>query len=66
MTPHMPAAGPICGCCWRHPVYGDRDVWVVQRPFPRFYAAVRPSEAAARKACEDAVQAVFNQIARAL
>jgi len=50
---------------WRHPVYGNRDVWVSQRPFPRFYAAVRPDEAAARRGVERAVEAVFSQIARA-
>src|SRR5215216_416477 len=27
---------------WRHPVFGDRQVWVQQPPFPRFYQAVPP------------------------
>lgn len=50
---------------WRHPVRGDRDVWVRQRPFPQFYQAVAPDEARARRAVERAVQDVFRQIARA-
>lgn len=50
---------------WRHPVHGDRDVWVQQRPFPRFYRAVRPNEAAARREVERAVETVFRQIVRA-
>jgi hypothetical protein len=50
---------------WRHPVYGDRETWVSQQPFPRFYQAVQPDEAAARRACEEAVETVLQQIARA-
>lgn len=49
---------------WRHPVYGRRSTWTTQRPFPRFYAAVRPDEQRARRACEEAVDAVFDKIAR--
>jgi hypothetical protein len=50
---------------WRHPVHGDRETWVVQEPFPRFFAAVQPDEAAARRAATDAVDKVLNKIARA-
>lgn len=50
---------------WRHPVYGDQDTWVAQQPFPRFYRAVRPNEASARRDVERAVETVFNQIVRA-
>lgn len=51
---------------WRHPVYGDRDVWVSQRPFPRFYDAIgEGNELAARRACNEAVDKVFNAIGRA-
>ena len=50
---------------WRHPVYGDTDTWVVQQPFPRFYDAVQPNEAAARRQVIEAVDKVFDQIARA-
>lgn len=50
---------------WRHPVYGNRDVWVNQRPFPRFYAAVQPDEATARRHVNAAVDKVFDAIERA-
>jgi hypothetical protein len=50
---------------WRHPVFGDRDTWAVQRPFPRFYAAVKPDERAARQDVERAVGEVFQRIVRA-
>jgi len=50
---------------WRHPVFGDREVWVQQPPFPRFYQAVQPDEAAAVQAVERAVLRVMNQIVRA-
>jgi hypothetical protein len=50
---------------WRHPVFGDREVWVTQQSFPRFYDAVQPDEARARQACVEAVETVLNQIARA-
>jgi hypothetical protein len=50
---------------WRHPVFGDREVWVDQRPFPRFYEAVQPDEARARREVIKAVDQVFDKIARA-
>jgi|SRR5215216_3460646 len=50
---------------WRHPVYGNRNTWVQQQPFPRFYDAVQPDEAAAAQAIERAVLRVMNQIVRA-
>lgn len=50
---------------WRHPVHGDTGTWVTQDPFPRFYRAVQPDEAAARRACERAVGRVLDKIARA-
>jgi hypothetical protein len=34
---------------WRHPVFGDRDTWVDQRPHPLFYRTLRPTEHAARQ-----------------
>jgi hypothetical protein len=53
---------------WRHPVYGNRDVWVTQQPFPRFYKTVAGpgDEQRARRACEEAVEAVFKKIVRAV
>jgi len=50
---------------WRHPVFGDRETWVTQKPFPRFYEAVQPDEAQARRKCVAAVDKVFDQIERA-
>jgi hypothetical protein len=51
---------------WRHPVYGNRDAWVTQQPFPRFYDAVAGGdEVAARRAVNQAVDKVFDQIERA-
>jgi hypothetical protein len=50
---------------WRHPVYGDRETWVPQQPFPRFYDAVQPDEAAAQRAVQLAVYRVLDKIVRA-
>jgi hypothetical protein len=50
---------------WRHPVFGDTETWVQQRAFPRFYRTVQPDESRARQACIDAVDTVFDKIARA-
>jgi hypothetical protein len=51
---------------WRHPVYGDRDTWVSQQPFPRFYQAIGDGDdLAARRAVNQAVDKVFDQIERA-
>lgn len=47
---------------WRHPVFGNRQVWVAQRPFPRFYDAVKPDELAARRKAVAAVDKVFDEI----
>jgi hypothetical protein len=51
---------------WRHPVGGDRETWVSQQPFPRFYGAIGDgNDAAARRACNEAIDKVFNAIGRA-
>lgn len=50
---------------WRHPVHGRRDIWVVQRPFPRFFQAVQPDESRARRACTDAIARVLHELERA-
>jgi hypothetical protein len=50
---------------WRHPVFGNREVWVEQPPFPRFFAAVQPDETRARRAAEQAVESVLDKIAKA-
>lgn len=52
---------------WRHPVYGNRNTWVTQEPFPRFYDAVAGpgDEVAARRAVNQAIDKVFDAIERA-
>jgi hypothetical protein len=50
---------------WRHPVFGNPELWVRQEPFPRFYDAVQPDETQARQAVERAVADIFDKIARA-
>jgi hypothetical protein len=50
---------------WRHPVFGDSETWVAQPRFPRFFEAVQPDEARARRACIEAVDQVLDKIARA-
>jgi hypothetical protein len=47
---------------WRHPVYGDRDVWVSQPARPVFDRTVEPHEADAARA----VEAVLDGIRRKL
>jgi hypothetical protein len=43
---------------WRHPTWGNRDVWVQQKPHPRFYAIVgRHAEQAAQ-----AVEQIANRV----
>jgi hypothetical protein len=50
---------------WRHPVFGNREVWVTQQPFPRFYDAAKLDEVTMRRRCNAAVDKVFDQIERA-
>lgn len=52
---------------WRHPVFGDRDTWVSQRPRPRFYDTVAswPGELEARRRVVAAIDKVFDDIERA-
>jgi hypothetical protein len=52
---------------WRHPVYGNRETWATQQPFPGqpFYGSVRPDQQRARREVERAVEQVFKQIVRA-
>jgi hypothetical protein len=49
---------------WRHPVFGNPDVWVGQRPTPTFYPAVRPSEAEAVAKINAVVAGIFAKIER--
>lgn len=45
---------------WRHPVYGNREVWVQQEPHPYFYKVMRAAGPRARLA----VNRVMDQTSR--
>lgn len=45
---------------WRHPVFGNTDVWVQQPPQPYFYKAMAAAGPRARKA----VNKVMDQVSR--
>lgn len=47
---------------WRHPVFGDPDVWVQQDPHPYFFPVVRPMGTAARGAVNRVVSKITRQI----
>jgi hypothetical protein len=49
---------------WRHPVFGNRDVWVEQTGEPFFFATIRKHTATFRKACLDAMEDVAQKITR--
>jgi hypothetical protein len=51
---------------WRHPVHGNRAVWVAQPSHPAFYQAVRPAEAAARREVERIARQVAAKLERSL
>lgn len=47
---------------WRHPVYGNTDAWVTQRPHPYFYAIATHAEPHIKRAVADAVDSIRRQI----
>ncbi|MFF9310077.1 hypothetical protein ACF1BS_04115 [Streptomyces sp. NPDC014748] len=47
---------------WRHPVYGNREVWVKQDPHPYFYKVVRPLGLASRVQVNKAMNRVAKKI----
>lgn len=47
---------------WRHPVMGNRDVWVQQRAMPFFYPAVKPHEPEAVSAGRRVLEAIVKEI----
>lgn len=47
---------------WKHPVYGDKDVWVSQQPHPYFYKIVRPYGSRARRAVLRVVASIGRDI----
>ena len=50
---------------WRHPVFGDREVWVTQPGHPTFYATVRPAEFQARREVALVVRRIIRRLERA-
>jgi hypothetical protein len=47
---------------WRHPVFGNRDVWVTQQPHPAFYRTLRPTEHAARREVDQLLAALARKL----
>lgn len=47
---------------WRHPVFGNREVWVTQPPKPYFFRVVRPAGAASRRAASRVVDSISRDI----
>ena len=50
---------------WRHPVFGNREVWVGQESHPTFYRAVEPNQAAAQREIDQAVRQILDKIEKA-
>lgn len=49
---------------WRHPVFGNTDVWRGQRPHPYFDRAIRPIEGELADAGDKVLDRIANQIER--
>ncbi|MFJ9114484.1 hypothetical protein ACIRJO_02930 [Streptomyces sp. NPDC102394] len=47
---------------WRHPVYGNREVWVKQDPSPYFYKTVEPLGMRARQGVNRAIDGITRDI----
>ena len=47
---------------WRHPVFGDRAVWVVQRPDPVFYRTSPPHTYKARVAADQVLEDIRRKL----
>lgn len=47
---------------WRHPVYGNKEVWVKQDPSPYFYKTVRPMGLRTRVTVNKAMNRVAKKI----
>ena len=54
--------GPPQGKRWRHPVYGNREVWVAQQSHPTFYRIAEPLEADARRAIDEVLDGVRRKL----
>jgi len=47
---------------WRHPVYGNREVWAQQDAHPYFYQAARPFGVASEFAVRDALSEITREL----
>lgn len=47
---------------WRHPVFGDRDVWVHQKGRPYFAVTIKRRAPAFRRAVLEAMEQIRNQL----
>jgi hypothetical protein len=47
---------------WRHPVFGNREVWVTQQAHPYFFHVVRPAGIAGRRAASRVVDSITRDI----
>ncbi|GAA1065200.1 hypothetical protein [Streptomyces asiaticus] len=47
---------------WRHPVFGNRDVWVTQTKEPYFYSALRVAGPASRRAVSRVLDGITRDI----
>lgn len=54
------------GARWRHPTWGNRNVWVQQRPRPLFYGIVAPRAERAVRAVEEVANRVVAKLERAV
>jgi hypothetical protein len=52
------------GTPWRHPVFGNRDVWVAQQSHPTFYRTVEPYEDFAGRAVDGILEGVRAKLER--
>lgn len=60
-APHARPLEGILADEWRHPVYGNRDVWVSQRARPFLLPAARAGAPAARQLIAEAVAAAAER-----
>ena len=47
---------------WRHPVFGDRQVWVTQSPHPYFYPAVAGADFGTRAAIDAGLEEITTAV----
>lgn len=57
LAPEMEGVEPR----WRHPVYGNREVWVQQPPRPTFFKAIRPHQAAFDRAAQQSMDDALRE-----